>query len=405
VPWIARTTRRSSPIVDPDPAGGDVSRGVSGIGPMPAPRQVPPWARILLLFGLLYGFLVAIGLMSSAFKILGEGHAGGLFEGVSSPFAALAVGILATVLVQSSSVTTSTIVALCGSGQLDIGTAVPMIMGANIGTTVTNTLVSIGSVRRSEEFRRAFACATVHDVFNYCAVAILLPLELSTHFMQRTAVVLTDFISTGDGVTYKSPIKAVVKAGTKSIQAGLEALSLEGGMLTTGLLVVALAMIFLCLNFITKNMRALLVSRIEAGLNSVLAKSGVLGMLIGLLITVSVQSSSITTSLLVPLCAAGILTLPNAYPITLGANIGTTVTALLASMAADSSLGLTIALVHLLFNLSGTLLFYPIPAMRQIPIRGARRLAHLAVQNKLWLLVYVVVAFVLIPGLGIFLFN
>lgn len=381
------------------------ANGPAVIGPMPPPRGMPPWARLLLLLGLLYGFLVAIGLMSTAFKILGESHAGGLFEGVASPFAALAVGILATVLVQSSSVTTSTIVALCGSGQLDVATAVPMIMGANIGTTVTNTLVSIGSVRRSAEFRRAFACATVHDVFNYCAVAILLPLELSTHFMQNTAMWLTDQIGLGEGVTYKSPIKGAVKAGTKAIQGALESLDLTGGWLSTALLIVALVMIFLCLNYITKNMRALLASRIEAGLNNVLGKSGLLGMIVGVAITVSVQSSSITTSLLVPLCGAGILTLQNAYPITLGANIGTTVTALLASMAADSPLGLTIALVHLIFNLSGTLLFYPIPFLREIPLRGARRLSHLATQNKLWLLVYVLVAFVIIPGAGILFFD
>ncbi len=369
------------------------------------PRGLPPWARILLLLGLLFGFLVAIGLMSSAFKILGEGHAGGLFEGVSGPFAALAVGILGTVLVQSSSVTTSTIVALCGSGQLDLSIAVPMIMGANIGTTVTNTLVSVGSVRRSAEFNRAFACATVHDIFNYCAVALLLPLELATGVMERSAIWLTDFVSMGDGVKYKSPIKGAVKGGTKFIQSLLEDMGLTGGGLATALLVCALLMIFLCLNHITKNMRALLVARIEASLNSVLGRSGLLGMVAGLLITVSVQSSSITTSLLVPLCAAGILTLRNAYPITLGANIGTTVTALLASMAADSSLGLTIALVHLLFNMLGTLIFYPIPALREIPLRGARRLAALATKNKLWLLVYVLVAFVAVPGAAILFFD
>ena len=248
-------------------------------------------------------------------------------------------------------------------------------------------------------------CATVHDVFNYCAVAILLPLELSTHFMQDSAVWLTDQIGLGEGVTYKSPIKGAVKAGTKTIQGALESLDLTGGWLSTALLIVALVMIFLCLNYITKNMRALLASRIEAGLNNVLGKSGLLGMIVGVAITVSVQSSSITTSLLVPLCGAGILTLQNAYPITLGANIGTTVTALLASMAADSPLGLTIALVHLIFNLSGTLLFYPIPFLREIPLRGARRLSHLATQNKLWLLVYVLVAFVIIPGAGILFFD
>jgi sodium-dependent phosphate cotransporter len=371
----------------------------------PPARGLPTWARILALFGLLYGFLVAIGLMSSAFKILGAGQAGGLFEGVANPFAALAVGILGTVLVQSSSVTTATIVALCGSGQLSLDIAVPMIMGANIGTTVTNTLVSIGSVRRSAEFQRAFECATVHDVFNYCAVIVLLPIEMATGYLRSSAEWLTEFVALGDGVTYKSPVKAAVKAGTKQIQGALEGMGLEGGALSTVLLIVALGMIFICLTQITKNMRVLLVARIEASLNRVLGRSGLLGMLVGVLITVSVQSSSITTSLLVPLCAAGILTLPNAYPITLGANIGTTVTALLASMAADSSLGLTIALVHLMFNLSGTLLLYPIPALRMIPIHGARWLAALATANKMWLLVYVFVAFIMVPGLGILLFD
>lgn len=366
---------------------------------------MPAWLRLLLLLVLLYGFLVAVGLMSSAFKILGAGSAGGLFEGVVSPFAALAVGILGTVLVQSSSVTTSTIVALCGSGQLSLELAVPMIMGANIGTTVTNTLVSVGSVRRSGEFRRAFACATVHDIFNYCAVLVMLPIELATGVLAKSAVWLTDLFGGGGGVEYESPIKGAIKAGTKAVQGALEDVGLQGGGLSAALLVVALAMIFLCLNLITKNMRALLVARIEASLNSVLGRSGVLGLVVGMLITVSVQSSSITTSLLVPLCAAGILTLPNAYPITLGANIGTTVTALLASMAAESSLGLTIALVHLLFNLSGTLLFYGVPPLRQIPLRGARLLAILTTNNKLWLLVYVGVAFVLLPGLAILLFD
>ncbi len=372
---------------------------------IPVRREVPAWLRAALLLALLYGFLVAIGLMSSAFKILGEGHAGGLFAGVTNPFAALAVGILATVLVQSSSVTTSTIVALCGSGQLALETAVPMVMGANIGTTVTNTLVSIGSVRRSAEFRRAFACATVHDIFNFCSVAVLLPLELMTGFLHGAARTLTDLVSFGGGVTFKSPVKAAVKVGTRSVQGVIEETGLTGGALSIALLVVSLGLIFLCLKYITRNMRVLLVDRIEASLNSVLGRSGVLGMVVGMAITVSVQSSSITTSLLVPLCASGILTLQNAFPITLGANIGTTITALLASMAADSPLGLTVALVHLLFNLAGTLVFYPVPTLRNIPIRGARRLALLASNNKLWLLVYVVVAFVLLPGLGILLFE
>ena len=126
-------------------------------------------------------------------------------------------------------------------------------------------------------------------------------------------------------------------------------------------------------------------------------------MALGLVVTVLVKSSSITTSILIPMLAAGIITIQNAYPVTLGANVGTTITAILASLAAVSPLGLTVALVHTLFNLFGILLFYPIPAMRQIPLRLAQGLATLAQRNKSWVLAYVGGTFVVLPLIGIFL--
>lgn len=366
-----------------------------------------PWLRILALFGLLWGFLVAIGLLENAFRILGEGSVGGLFEGVTHPLAGLAVGVMATVLVQSSSVTTATIVALCGSGQLPLTLAVPMVMGANIGTTVTNTLVSLASVRRSVEFRRAFACATVHDVFNVCSVAILLPLELATGFLRRSAEWFSAQLHSlgSGGGTYQSPVKAAVKVGTRGVIDVLEGWGAQGTTLAVTLFAVALVLIFFCLAQITRNMRILLVARIEAALNEVLGRSGVLAIIVGVLITVAVQSSSITTSLLVPLCAAGVLRLENAYPITLGANLGTTVTAFMASLAAEGDVGLTIALVHLFFNVAGTIIFFPVPVLRRFPIRTARRLAMLAVANKFLLFLYIATIFVILPVLGILVYR
>jgi sodium-dependent phosphate cotransporter len=134
-------------------------------------------ANLLLL---LYGFLVAIETMSRAIKALtdagmlgGGGDDAQLFGGVANPFAGLALGVLFTVLVQSSSTTTSTIVAVVGSGALSVEHAVPMILGANVGTTITNTLVSIGHVRQRRDFYRAFAAATVHDFFNLMMVAVM----------------------------------------------------------------------------------------------------------------------------------------------------------------------------------------------------------------------------------------
>ena len=96
------------------------------------------------------------------------------------------------------------------------------------------------------------------------------------------------------------------------------------------------------------------------------------------------------------------------FPMTLGANIGTTVTALLASLAVsgpNAAAGVEIGLVHLLFNLTGTILIYPVPAIRKIPLRMARGLADRAVVSRKLALLYVVALFYGIPAVLIFLDN
>jgi len=370
-------------------------------------NAAPVWVRVLLLMLLLGVFLAAIQLMGGAFKLLGRDQAKALFEGIGNPFAGLAVGILATVLVQSSSVTTSTVVALVGGGQLPIAHAVPMIMGANIGTSVTNTIVSMGHITRREEFRRAFAGATMHDFFNLMVLIVILPLELATGLLEHAARWLTGLIGADPSSTaaYSSPIKSFFKTIAGSIE-GLvtEGLGLEGWPAALLTLAIALVMIVVSLIFITKIMRHLMAARVERALNEVLGRRGVLAILVGAVMTVAVQSSSITTSLLVPMIGAGVLSLEAGFPITLGANLGTTVTGLIASLSAGPA-GLTIALVHLLFNMLGILLVYPLPATRKIPIRLAEALAERASRNRIWVAVYIFGVFVLMPLLGIFLFK
>ena len=369
------------------------------------PLRIPALLRCVLVLFFLFGFLLAIQMLGDSIKMMGKDTSKDLFKGVTNPFAGLSVGVLATVLVQSSSTTTSTIVSLVGSKALALSSAVPMVMGANIGTTVTNTLVSIGHVRRSAEFKRAFAAATVHDFFNLLCVTIMLPLELMTGFLSKSATVLTNQLVGTETEQLSSPIKSAVKACYKLIQGALEGLGLEGTQLALAVLVIGIILTFVCLILVTKNMRVLISGPLERALNKALGRSGLIGIAVGTLMTIAVQSSSITTSLLVPMCAAGVLTLPNAFPIMLGANIGTTVTGLIASMATDSPQGLTIALVHTLFNVAGVLLFYPIPAIRAIPMRLAEGLAELAARNVLWLVAYVLGVFVIIPLLGYFIFQ
>lgn len=369
-------------------------------------RQVPAPLRGLLVLALLFLFLVGVGLLEDGIGSMGADVQEELFSSVSNPFAGLFVGILATVLAQSSSVTTSTIVGLVGTGLLGVDDAVPMIMGANIGTTVTNTLASLGHLRRPSEFRLAFAAATVHDFFNVLAVVVLLPLELLTGFLSGTAEWLTERLLGGGGAEFDSPIKAAVKEPVGWLEDLWTAVGADGTVLGLLLVGTGLVAIFLALAFITKNMRQLIADRVERSLNVMLSRGGgVPAMLLGLVITVAVQSSSITTSIMIPLSAAGVITLRNAYPVTLGANVGTTVTALLASLATDRPEALTVALVHTLFNVAGILVFYPVPFLRDVPIRLAEGLAEVGARRRSWVLGYVIVLFLVIPALGVIILR
>lgn len=369
--------------------------------------NLPTPLRVLLVIALLYLFLVGVALLEVGIAGLGEGFTEGLLDQVAHPLSGLFAGILFTVLVQSSSVSTATIVGLVGAGTIPLELAVPMIMGANIGTTVTNTLAALGNIRRPIEFRLGFAAATMHDFFNLLAVAVLLPLELTTQVLSRSAIWLTGHLrGTEVSEIGGSPIRRAVKAPVDLI-AGLLDGDPVGGVLASVLLLAAgLGAIFLALGFITRNMRQLVAGGVKRAMNRVIGTGGgAVGILVGVVVTVAVQSSSITTSILIPLVAAGVLSLPNAYPITLGANVGTTITALIASLAVLRPEGLTIALVHTLFNVTALALVYPVERIRLLPVRAATWLADIASDRHTLVFAYVVGLFILIPLAGVFLLD
>jgi sodium-dependent phosphate cotransporter len=369
-------------------------------------RAIPTPVRAVLVLALLYLFLTGVELLGGGFKSLGKDLVDGLFEGVSNPLGGLFVGLLATVLVQSSSVSTSVIVGLVASGVVGIDDAVPMVMGANLGTTVTNTLASLGHVRHDHEFRRAFAAATVHDFFNILAVAVFLPIELATGYLSSAATWITEQLIGSSGASFKSPLKAAVKWPAGRVKDLLADLGAHGDVKGGLLIVVGLVFIFIALAYITKNMRLLVADRVEVAINRALgAGSGIVAIVLGMIITISVQSSSITTSVLVPLAASGVLTLENIYPVTLGANVGTTVTALLASLATGSPAAVTVAIVHTLFNISGIAVFYPLGTLRRIPLRLADGLATLAIERRAAAVGYTFGMFVVVPLVGVLILR
>lgn len=179
---------------------------------------MPTAVRGVLVAAFIYLFLIGVSALEEGISVMGADTQERLFSTVTNPIAGLCVGILGTVLVQSSSASTSVIVGLVAAKAIDIDMAVPMIMGANIGTTVTATLVALGSARRSDEFRRAFATATVHDYFNVFSVAILLPIELTTGVLSKSARWLSDRFVGSSGSDWQSPLEVWVKSPVGRIE-------------------------------------------------------------------------------------------------------------------------------------------------------------------------------------------
>ena len=357
--------------------------------------------RIFALVTLLWIFLISVNGLGATFKYFKETVESILGMSDGHPIIGLLIGIVATSIVQSSSTTTSLIVTLVASGAITLPQAVPMVMGANIGTTITNTLVSMGSITRREEFRRSFAAANIHDMFNLLAVIVFLPLELMTGLISKSAIFITNTFFENTSVEKpNSFIKNHFKDVIKSIKNFFtELFDEKGGYIA--LLILSITLMILSLTFIVKTMKGPIMAKAELFFDKIVGSHSVVAITFGAILTAMVQSSSITTSLMVPLAGAGVITLRNLFPVTLGCNIGTTITALLAALASSgefSHLAITIAVCHVLFNIYGIVFLYYIPPIRDLIIKMAEKLAELCQKNRWIAPLYVIVVFFLIPG-------
>ncbi|XP_032052895.1 sodium-dependent phosphate transport protein 2A [Aythya fuligula] len=443
--------------------------------------------KVPLMFGFLYLFVCSLDVLSSAFQLAGGKVAGDIFKDnaiLSNPVAGLVVGILVTVLVQSSSTSTSIIVSMVSSGLLEVRSAIPIIMGSNIGTSVTNTIVALMQAGDRSEFKRAFAGATVHDCFNWLSVLVLLPLEVVSGYLHHvTRLVVATFnirsgkdapdllkiitepftkliiqldksvitgIATGDeslrnrslirvwcdpappqpDLTLQTAAGALgvppnctspghcSGSGTESIhnvtRQKCEHLFTDTPLpdLAVGLVLLAGSLVVLCtcLILLVKLLNSLLKGQVAKAIQKVINTdlphpfswlTGYFAMVVGAGMTFVVQSSSVFTSAITPLIGLGVISIERAYPLTLGSNIGTTTTAILAALASPGdklASSFQIALCHFFFNISGILLWYPLPFTR-LPIRMAKALGERTAKYRWFAVLYLIVCFLLLPSL------
>jgi len=439
-------------------------------------RVVLSIAKVVSLITLLYFFICSLGFLGDAFQLLGGKAAGQVFSSnaiLSNPVAGLMIGLLGTVLLQSSSTTTSIIVAMVASGIMKVQPAIPLIMGANIGTSVTNTIVAVGQIGDKDQFRRAFAGATVHDMFNWLSVVVFLPLELLTHYLYYITdaiVIAMNLNGDGDKSLKKELLKKITKPFTslfvqldKSVilaisqgdEKGMERslvkhwcdkkplsvtslknittingtiaqnvtekvykvpckfllhdTGLSDSVVGAIMLVIALVVLCTCLVLIVKLLHSLLKGQIAVVIrktfNSDFPKpfgflTGYVAIVVGAGMTILVQSSSIFTSAMTPLVGLGVVSIERIYPLTLGSNIGTTGTSILAALASSGDklgFALQISLCHLFFNISGILLWYPFPPLRRLPIKLACYLGNTTAKYRWFALAYLVVCFGMLP--------
>ncbi len=354
--------------------------------------------RTFTVIVVLFVFLVSLKVMGHGFKLFGKETASEIINATSNPFVSLFIGMLATALIQSSSTTTTMVVVAVIEGTLGMEAAVPMIMGANIGTSVTSSIVSFAHITKKKEYRKAIAAATVHDFFNILVTVVLFPLEMMFGFLSNIAIFFASFFVTA-GEVDETKLFNIMDWTVKPVA------KLLGNALGENPWIVVIAgvlLLFFSLRGLTSVLKSLLIGEAKKKVDKVVFKSPLRSLLWGIGLTASVQSSSVTTSLVVPMVASNKLSLKKAFPFLMGANIGTTVTSLIAALS-EPGLALSIAFVHLFFNLIGVFIFFPIPTFRNIPLRLARRLGKASLKNRSIGFVYVLVTFFVVPFILIFL--
>jgi solute carrier family 34 (sodium-dependent phosphate cotransporter) len=296
-------------------------------------------------------------------------------------------------MLQSSSATTSIVVALVASGSVTLQGAVPIIMGANVGTTITSTIVSLGFINKKKEFRRAVAAGTYDDFFNILTVVVVFPLEYYYGFLSTLSEWITNLFYT--------PVSPQIQEPATHFWLGFTPISnflLKHLPSPFFLTVLALILLFTSILIFRKLISGLLIGRSPEGFSRFFFKSQLKSFAWGLLTTAAIRSSTITTSVVVPIVAKKIVTIKQAAPFIMGANIGTTITAFIAAMLNANTAGaLSIALAHFLFNFIGVLIFFPVPVLRRLPIELANSTGELTRKYRMTGFVYLLTTFFFVP--------
>jgi len=460
-------------------------------------------SRLFFAIFWIYVFIFSIGLMSDSFQVLGGSFLNKMLDQVQDhlniPYCGLCLGLLLTALCQSSSTSTAIFITLVAADLFTVSQGIYCIMGANVGTSITSTLVAFGNIATPTEFRNSMACAALPAMFNWLTVLALLPLEMNFSMLEKiTAAATQNLVQNGtepgdSGGHGKSPIKAITKpiqqfiisidkhglgnsnySGTfvkychervekceNFCDYGDECSDLEGGekacmqisdefecewngnnRTTTwdyfygencvekechmfidlcwsdevvgGIcLTLAFVLMFLSLGGVVKCLKAVLEGSITDMIHKHIDRNlphpfgwltEYLYVLVGLVLTMAVQSSSIILAIMTPIVGIGVISIERCYPLTVGSKLGTTITGVIAAFAnagAGFRPALQVSMSHTLFNVFGMIFFFLVPITRRLPICLAKFCGVEAGKYRWWAFMYTASMFFIIP-VGLF---
>ncbi|KJH40912.1 sodium-dependent inorganic phosphate transporter [Dictyocaulus viviparus] len=403
---------------------------------------------------ILFLYICSLSNVSTAFSLLGSRGLGKVIKAsplINDPISAVVVGMLATVVLQSATTTTNVLVGMVAANMVSVHEAIPVMIGAELGGTLVNAIVSLVYSRKPEQFQRAFAAATLGDVFSLCCIFVILPFELATSFIEKLSWLIVDPLIAEHGVSLEivdlltDPLnkfilevndaelrnatidddffpadhsfvnRCVFRNGSRIYKCPYKHIFAYSSLSDTAIgwivLLASTTVLIVCLVGVIHLIQVLLHAPTASYLRSLIGKecpgrwkpcTGYVVMLVGLLITLAIQSNNIFCSSLTPLVGSGVITLDQMYPLILGANIGGSFSAVMAALTADGSRfekTLHMAMCQVIYNVIGTFAFYLIPCTRKIPIFLARKLGEITNQYRWFIVVFIAIFFLLIPGI------
>jgi sodium-dependent phosphate cotransporter len=360
----------------------------------------------------LYLFVLSMSGIKEAWQLAFASESGGALKTIvdlslSSPIRGLSAGVLITSMIQSSSATVALIVTSVGSGVLSVEQSVFLVMGANIGTTVTNSIVALAHARRTEEFQRVVPAVLVDDFFKIFNIAIFFVLEISTGFLHRASVFIVDSmqaLASADQALRLFPdvLDLATEPVVKTVVGGSQSIGLGTGAVAGFLFIFFFLVLISSLKLIADSMSRLFVDRSRQMVDRLFSKPG-RSSFIGFATCWLLQSSSVAISLILPFVSQRMIRLKAVYQYSLGASLGTTCDAgQLLSYLKFGPVGLMTGGVHILLNAIGVTLFLLIPGLRDLPVWASRRVGEVICQSKgatLALIFYSAATFFALPVL------